>query len=501
MRHTTSWMGKSLRIAAALALFFALSSCEEDEEGPSSTVLGTWRWADAAAEKLLELRAGGLGLLVDTDLGDQSCTYITFTYAHDEDSLYLSFDDSSLEHVAYRLWGAGRQLTVNPGAGETIYQKVNAAADTTGCTHAGSAVEYEPEYADAVTGASGQVDLSLAHYVLHLSVRNASASPLQGASVQVLQGSASALAWVTLSGYYPSFAVIPLTGADSYTRVVTMSPAGGYFQVYTTDPPDLPALLADEAATAHCYQGTLADLLEAGLTTLGGYWCVRVTGEAADLGGGEPVTLGLFTSGMSEAAFTELMFGASSIMAADVVRYCLYSIDVDGSTWYLPFIQVDEVVEQAEDYEYKFILTWGQYPTDLDSYLFTPEIGGTDYVIYYGDPGSGDAPPYAWLDVDDTSSWGPEAITIEQLFPGLYYFWVDDYSGNGTISTSGAHVEVFRGRTRLGGVDVPTTTTGSNWSWLVGTVDGATGDFSLVNELYPPAEARPSLWPEARPLK
>lgn len=149
-------------------------------------------------------------------------------------------------------------------------------------------------------------------------------------------------------------------------------------------------------------------------------------------------------------------------------------------------MQIGNVVEQASDYDYKIILTWGEYPTDLDSHLFTPEIEGSAYHVYFADRGSAAGPPYAWLDVDDVSSWGPEATTIEVLHPGTYTFAVYDWSGNGLLSTSGAHIEVFTGRDRVGGYDVPSAgEDGSHWWWTLGTVDGATGSFTLVNTLTP----------------
>lgn len=85
-------------------------------------------------------------------------------------------------------------------------------------------------------------------------------------------------------------------------------------------------------------------------------------------------------------------------------------------------------------------LTWGQLPSDLDSHLFAPD--GAE--VYYGSQGSLTAAPFANLDVDDTSSFGPEVVTLTRLMVGTYKYSVHNYSGysSGSITASGARVEL-----------------------------------------------------------
>jgi hypothetical protein len=83
-------------------------------------------------------------------------------------------------------------------------------------------------------------------------------------------------------------------------------------------------------------------------------------------------------------------------------------------------------------------LTWGQDPSDADSHLFTPS---GDH-IYYSRKGSLTAAPFANLDVDDTSSFGPEVITINRLMVGTYTYGVNKFSGSGTLSASPIRVEL-----------------------------------------------------------
>lgn len=83
-------------------------------------------------------------------------------------------------------------------------------------------------------------------------------------------------------------------------------------------------------------------------------------------------------------------------------------------------------------------LTWGEKPSDLDSHLYAPD--GSH--VYFREPGSLAATPFANLDVDDISSFGPEVITLTRLMVGTYRYAVHNYSGygDGPISSSQAQV-------------------------------------------------------------
>jgi len=87
------------------------------------------------------------------------------------------------------------------------------------------------------------------------------------------------------------------------------------------------------------------------------------------------------------------------------------------------------------------ILAWGQHPSDLDSHLFGPSDLGTFHVSYQGQ-GSLTSAPYAYLDTDDTTSYGPEVVSISRVQPGTYRYSVRHYTGEGNIEGSGARVEL-----------------------------------------------------------
>lgn len=84
-------------------------------------------------------------------------------------------------------------------------------------------------------------------------------------------------------------------------------------------------------------------------------------------------------------------------------------------------------------------LTWGETPRDLDSWLYRPEGGH----ISYTNRGNLESEPFANLDVDDTSSFGPEVITVVRPRVGTYRYFVDNFSEvEPGISGSPARVEL-----------------------------------------------------------
>jgi hypothetical protein len=95
---------------------------------------------------------------------------------------------------------------------------------------------------------------------------------------------------------------------------------------------------------------------------------------------------------------------------------------------------------------WRIVLSWGANPEDLDAYLTgpNPSTGGR-FQISYLETGSLTAPPFARLDNDVTNGFGPETITIAQQFAGVYRYSVNRFSGSGSIATSGARVDLYRG--------------------------------------------------------
>ncbi len=129
--------------------------------------------------------------------------------------------------------------------------------------------------------------------------------------------------------------------------------------------------------------------------------------------------------------------------------------------------------------EMRIVLTWGADPRDLDSHLWLPPSHA--YHIYWYHKGNCSATPYACLDIDDQYSYGPETITIKQRFDGTYRYAVHRYAGDGPITASGAHVQVYDSTGLIAEYWVPTSGSG-NW-WYVFDLDGATGAITVRNTI------------------
>ena len=141
-------------------------------------------------------------------------------------------------------------------------------------------------------------------------------------------------------------------------------------------------------------------------------------------------------------------------------------------------LQENMVVGSREMHEgeIRFVLTWGEYPHDLDIHLITP----SGHHINFANktlPGAG-----ANLDIDDMRSYGPETITISDVQAGEYQVFVHNYSGTPAIIESQATVDMYTDEGHAARWEVPES--GEGDTWLVGEGDLLQGDFRAVNEIY-----------------
>lgn len=133
----------------------------------------------------------------------------------------------------------------------------------------------------------------------------------------------------------------------------------------------------------------------------------------------------------------------------------------------------------------RIMLTWGSEPHDLDAHFWTPMIQGQTWHVYSANPGHLNNAPYCTLDVDSTNGYGPEQITISQVFPGTYKYGVYHYDGDSTITTSHAVVKLYHQSQLLLTFNVPAVTSQPNWWWYVFNLDGTTGIITPVNAVGP----------------
>jgi uncharacterized protein YfaP (DUF2135 family) len=142
----------------------------------------------------------------------------------------------------------------------------------------------------------------------------------------------------------------------------------------------------------------------------------------------------------------------------------------------------------------KITLTWGTDPSDLDSHLTGPDPSGTvpgltdpnRFHVFFAAKGNLAAPPFASLDVDDVTSFGPEVTTISQFFPGVYRYSVHHFSGAGTIFSSPARVELtLNGVTQVFTPPVPpgATTIGVDTVWQVFEINVSSSGAATVTPL------------------
>ncbi|MFH6935278.1 hypothetical protein [Flavobacterium sp. FlaQc-30] len=109
----------------------------------------------------------------------------------------------------------------------------------------------------------------------------------------------------------------------------------------------------------------------------------------------------------------------------------------------------------------RIVLNWGRYPEDLDSHLSFPG----SHIYFQHKKGSS-----ANLDVDDTDSYGPETITIEnKKFGQTYHYFVHDYSNRGNsnsfqLSNSDAKVFVYVGQSLVKTYYIPKNKKGNIWN-------------------------------------
>lgn len=118
----------------------------------------------------------------------------------------------------------------------------------------------------------------------------------------------------------------------------------------------------------------------------------------------------------------------------------------------------------------RIVLTWGEYPSDLDSHLIGPAAsgGGKFHTFYDNKSYYSGGEKYADLDLDDVTSYGPEQTTVYIKCSGTYSYYVHDFTNCGSTSSSamarsGAKVVVYVGEAMVATYNVPSTVDGTLW--------------------------------------
>jgi hypothetical protein len=115
--------------------------------------------------------------------------------------------------------------------------------------------------------------------------------------------------------------------------------------------------------------------------------------------------------------------------------------------------------------DFRMVLDWGEQPADLDLHF---EKAGGYHISYRNTRTASDG--NAMLDRDDTSSYGPETITVEKAEANsIYNLYVIDYTNSGNnassaLSRSGAVIRVYSQNRLLQTFSVPVNTPGAKWN-------------------------------------
>ena len=124
--------------------------------------------------------------------------------------------------------------------------------------------------------------------------------------------------------------------------------------------------------------------------------------------------------------------------------------------------------------ELRIVLSWGEFPVDLDSHFTGPADKVNTVKRYHVYWNNKDPEETVSLDVDDLYSYGPETITVNYLVPNaIYYYYVHNYSpqdpsASGVeIAESPAVVEVYNEKGLISKFFAPSPSNPSDNLWYV----------------------------------
>jgi len=173
----------------------------------------------------------------------------------------------------------------------------------------------------------------------------------------------------------------------------------------------------------------------------------------------------------------------------EALRYLssAFNIKVLGNTTIVA--QNGAVTTAMGQEQVRIVLRWGLNPQDLDSHLVGPTSDEGRFHIYYSQQTyEEDGIKMADLDLDDTDSYGPETTTIYYPVPGVYRYYIHDFtnrnsSSSSSMAQSGATVEVY-----LGSNNVPVYTfyvpNEPGTVWAVFEYDSTTKQITPINTMY-----------------
>ena len=362
-----------------------------------------------------------------------------------------------------------------------------------------------PATATGTTNASGMATLNVGSYSVDASVTDASSTGLAniGLTAYLSQDNVVLIAVDPAGNRYPSIATVATSSSakmGSPSRVespneiakvsldatIIMYPIQLGVYGFNPEPSGVDEFISNSWTAETWHDGTLSDLFDLGdsLTEFTDYAFVHLSSSVATAMGTTIRTAVFIPDEIDNFPTFASLFGYTfHIFEGDTLHFA----QVSYNNVAIPMFYIDNVTAHR-DFWAQFTLIWGQDPADLDSHLWTPRYGvdSTRYHICYYRRGYQDEAPYADLDVDDVTSYGPEHVTIYEPYTGVYTYAIYHYSGSGTLATSGANVSLLKPNGSVQTFTVPTDTigVGSHWWWWVCSIDGTSGEVTTINTLH-----------------
>lgn len=227
--------------------------------------------------------------------------------------------------------------------------------------------------------------------------------------------------------------------------------------------------MVNDAITGQALDGVIARIRKGWNTTEGAY-VSNLTGtkvKQATTG-----TDGKFSISAAIGAYTVELVKAGYVTAYYNV------LATEGNIVTVGYDTAMTMTPVLPDDEYRIVLAWGNTPSDLDSHLLY-YINGVEqfHVCYWNKSASIGDKQVAVLDLDDTSYYGPETVTVTVdaalVENGELHYCVHNFSGGLTqLSASNASVRIYRGNSLIDTYTVLTNQQALVWHVFNITKDG-----------------------------
>ena len=136
------------------------------------------------------------------------------------------------------------------------------------------------------------------------------------------------------------------------------------------------------------------------------------------------------------------------------------NVSASGSTCNNQNTSITPIVETGK---IRIVLTWGEQPRDLDSHVRFNMDGNTQEIYYAKKTYVHNGVEVVQLDHDDTNSYGPETVTLNEPEATEYAYYVYNFSRDGNLVGSDAKVVVYSGNREIATFTAPTTGSGDYW--------------------------------------